>query len=125
MLREAVCLDSEAFAAGEFAHGGGAIVGPGTLVVALAMQPGLVDQMIATIGEVRAKGASVIALTVHSLGDRLSRAAGDVIDIPDVEPIALPILGILPLQLFAYHLALARGVDIDRPCCQAKPIAGE
>ncbi len=124
-LKEITYAHSEAYAAGELKHGTIALIEPDTLVVAIATQPHLVDKTLSGIREVRARGAKVLTLTTQSLRERALPVSDELWVIPDTDPIGLPVLGILPMQLFAYYTALARGCDVDKPRNLAKSVTVE
>ncbi len=124
-LKEISYAHSEAYAAGELKHGTIALVEPGTLVVALLTQEALADKMLSNIREVKARGAEVLALAVGALTLRIREEGDEAWALPDVEALALPLLAIMPMQLFAYHMALARGCDVDKPRNLAKSVTVE
>ncbi|MCL1963439.1 MAG: glutamine--fructose-6-phosphate transaminase (isomerizing), partial [Firmicutes bacterium] len=124
-LKEITYAHSEAYAAGELKHGTIALVEPGTLVVALVTQPSLADKMLSNIHEVKARGAEVLALTTKSLAPRVKPEADEVWEMPDAEAICMPLLSIIPMQLLAYYMALARGKDVDKPRNLAKSVTVE
>ncbi len=124
-LKEITYAHSEAYAAGELKHGTIALIEPGTLVVALALHPALLDKMLSNVREVRARGATVLMVTTRSMRDRVAPVADELWEMPDAEPIAVPVLAILPMQLLAYYVALARGCDVDKPRNLAKSVTVE
>lgn len=124
-LKEISYAHSEAYAAGELKHGTIALIEPGTPVIALATQEALLDKTLANIREVRARGAQVLALTMESMRGKLEDEAETIWTIPDVDPLLAPLLGIIPMQLFAYHVAVARGCDVDKPRNLAKSVTVE
>ncbi len=124
-LKEITYAHSEAYAAGELKHGTIALIEPGTLVVALALQPNLLDKMLSNIREVKARGAAVLALTIRSMREKVLPSVDEVWEIPDADPISMPILSILPMQLLAYYIALERGCDVDKPRNLAKSVTVE
>ena len=73
----------------------------------------------------KARGASVLALTTESHRAEMSHTADGVMTIPDIHELLLPVLGVVPLQLFAYYVALMRGCDIDKPRNLAKSVTVE
>ena len=83
------------------------------------------DKTLSGIREVRARGAKVLTLTTQSLRERALPVSDELWVIPDTDPIGLPVLGILPMQLFAYYTALARGCDVDKPRNLAKSVTVE
>lgn len=123
-LKEISYIHSEAYAAGELKHGTIALIEPGTLVVALATQPGLFDKMLSNIKEVKARGAVVMAVAQEG-NTGIENVADSVIYLPDTNPSLVPILGVIPLQLFAYYTALYKGCDVDKPRNLAKSVTVE
>jgi glucosamine--fructose-6-phosphate aminotransferase (isomerizing) len=123
-LKEISYINSFAVAAGELKHGTIALVEQDTLVVALATQGKLFEKMISNIQEVKARGAYVVAVAQESC-KQLEGHADRVIHIPDCRDEFTPILAVIPLQLFAYHVARFRGCDIDKPKNLAKSVTVE
>ncbi len=124
-LKEISYIHSESYAAGELKHGTISLIEPGTLVVALATYGPLIDKAVSNIVEVKARGAEVVALTTESQRERMEKLADHVMVIPDTHPALQPNLGVVPLQLFAYYIALQRGCDIDKPKNLAKSVTVE
>ena len=111
-LKEISYIHSEAYASGELKHGTISLIEPGTLVVALGTYAPLFDKAMSNVVEVKARGASVLALTTERFRERMEKIADEIIVVPDIHPILQPSLGIVPLQLFAYYVALHRGSAI-------------
>jgi len=124
-LKEISYIHSEAYAAGELKHGTISLVVNDTLVIAVATYERLVDKTLSNALEVRARGAHVMGVTKESLKDKLSSAMDEIITIPDTHDVLLPSLAVIPLQLFAYYIALYRGCDIDKPRNLAKSVTVE
>ncbi len=124
-LKEISYIHSEAYAAGELKHGTISLIEDGTLVIAVASYRRLVEKTRSNAQEVRARGARVLALTTESVRPMVEDAADDVICIPDTHEMLLPNLAVVPLQLFAYYMALYRGCDIDKPRNLAKSVTVE
>lgn len=124
-LKEISYIHSESYAAGELKHGTISLIEPGTLVVALATYAPLVEKSLSNIVEVKSRGAEVIALTTDKTVSTISSQTSELFVIPEVHPILQPVLGIIPLQLFAYYIALNRGCDIDKPRNLAKSVTVE
>ncbi len=124
-LKEVSYIYSEAYAAGELKHGPIALLQDGSLVAATVTQPELVDKMMSNLREVKARGARVLAITCESLKDRVVADADDMILIPDCDPLLAPLLAVIPLQIFAYCMAVARGCDVDKPRNLAKSVTVE
>ena len=124
-LKEISYIHSESYASGELKHGTISLIEPGTLVVALATYQRLLDKSMSNVVEVRARGAEVLAVTTEQFRDRMEKTADSVIAIPCSHPVVQPSLGVVPLQLFAYYVALQRGCDIDKPRNLAKSVTVE
>ena len=124
-LKEISYIHSEAYASGELKHGTISLIEPGTLVVALGTYTPLFDKAMSNVVEVKARGASVLALTTESHRAEMASRVDAMLAIPDTETMLLPLLGVVPLQLFAYYVALQRGCDIDKPRNLAKSVTVE
>ncbi|MBQ6985465.1 MAG: glutamine--fructose-6-phosphate transaminase (isomerizing) [Oscillibacter sp.] len=124
-LKEISYIHSEAYASGELKHGTISLIEPGTLVVALGTYDALFDKAMSNVVEVKARGAEVLALTTEKFRDRMEKTADFTLVVPDTHPIIQPSLGVVPLQLFAYYVALQRGCDIDKPRNLAKSVTVE
>ncbi|SDY34562.1 glutamine--fructose-6-phosphate transaminase (isomerizing) [Tindallia californiensis] len=124
-LKEISYVHSEAIAAGELKHGTIALLEKGTLVVAMATQEPLYDKMVSNMKEVKARGAYVIAVTKASLEEEIQQSADVVFSVPDTLDILSPVLSVVPLQLFSYYMAVARGADVDKPKNLAKSVTVE
>lgn len=124
-LKEISYIHSEAYAAGELKHGTISLIEPGTLVVALASYSPLFEKLMSNVVEVKSRGADVLGLTVESKGEAMAKTVDHTIVVPDTHPMLLPSLDVLPLQLFAYYVALQRGCDIDKPRNLAKSVTVE
>lgn len=124
-LKEISYIHSESYAAGELKHGTISLIEPGTLVVALATYAPLVEKSLSNIVEVKSRGAQVIAMTTEKTADIIKSQASEVFVIPEVHRNLQPVLGVIPLQLFAYYVALNRGCDIDKPRNLAKSVTVE
>lgn len=124
-LKEISYIHSEAYAAGELKHGTISLIEDGTLVMALASYGQLFEKLMSNVKEVKARGADVVGLTTESLADEMKKTVNSVIAVPDTHPMLLPSLDVVPLQLFAYYVALMRGCDIDKPRNLAKSVTVE
>ena len=124
-LKEISYIHSEAYASGELKHGTISLIEPGTLVVALGTYEPLFDKAMSNVVEVQARGARVLALTTESHREAMLARTDRVLTVPEVEPMLLPQLGVAPLQLLAYYIALERGCDIDKPRNLAKSVTVE
>lgn len=124
-LKEVAYLHSEAYPAGELKHGPISLIEEGTLVVALNTVMPLFDKTMANIKEVKARGADVLCLTLEEMEDRAMEIADSCISVPRVHPVLQPSLSLIPLQVFAYYVALNRGCDVDKPRNLAKSVTVE
>ena len=124
-LKEISYIHSESYAAGELKHGTISLIEPGTLVVALATYAPLVEKSLSNIVEVKSRGAEVIALTTELTVNQIGSQASEMFVIPKTHLLLQPVLGVIPLQLFAYYVALNRGCDIDKPRNLAKSVTVE
>ena len=124
-LKEISYIHSESYAAGELKHGTISLIEPETLVVALATYEPLVEKSLSNIVKVKTRGAEVIALTTDMTVSLIGSQASEVFVIPKTHLLLQPVLGVIPLQLFAYYVALDRGCDIDKPRNLAKSVTVE
>ena len=124
-LKEISYIHSEAYASGELKHGTISLIEDGTLVVALGTYTPLFDKALSNIIEVKARGADIVALTTESRRSDMEKTVENVLAVPDTHVVLQPSLGIVPLQLFAYYVALQRGCDIDKPRNLAKSVTVE
>lgn len=123
-LKEISYIHSEAYAAGELKHGTISLIEEGTLVAAVSTQPELFKKTISNMVEVKARGAFVLAVTTEG-NKEIEKAADYVIYIPHTAPVFANSLAIIPLQLFGYYVAVARGCDVDKPRNLAKSVTVE
>jgi len=124
-LKEISYIHSEAYAAGELKHGTISLIEPGTLVVALGSHVPLFEKLMSNVVEVKSRGADVLGLTVESKAAAMAKTVDHLIRVPDTHPMLLPSLDVVPMQLFAYYVALQRGCDIDKPRNLAKSVTVE
>ena len=124
-LKEISYIHSEAYASGELKHGTISLIEDGTLVIALGTYAPLFDKAMSNVVEVKARGADVLALATKSHRGEMAKTVENVITIPDTAQMLLPSLGVVPLQLLAYYIALQRGCDIDKPRNLAKSVTVE
>ncbi|HEX2972837.1 MAG TPA: glutamine--fructose-6-phosphate transaminase (isomerizing) [Tepidisphaeraceae bacterium] len=123
-LKEISYIHAEGMPAAEMKHGPIALINEGMPVVFIATQGMQYDKVISNIEEVRARGGKIIAVATH--GDsNIHRYSDHVIEVPDtLEPLQ-PLLSVVPLQLLAYHAAVARGCNVDKPRNLAKSVTVE
>jgi glucosamine--fructose-6-phosphate aminotransferase (isomerizing) len=123
-LKEISYIHAEAYPAGELKHGPLALVDRHMPVVAIAPQDALLEKLKSNLQEVRARGGELYVLADH--GSRIEAAEGlHVIRLTDHAGPLSPILHVIPLQLLAYHCALYRGTDVDKPRNLAKSVTVE
>jgi len=123
-LKEVSYLHAEAYPASELKHGPLALISPETPTVVILPHDPLLEKSISSIEEIKARGGPVLAVT-HAGEPRVERLADDVIVVPKSEPELDSILLGIPLQLFAYHIAVALGRDVDQPRNLAKSVTVE
>ncbi|MFH1721046.1 MAG: glutamine--fructose-6-phosphate transaminase (isomerizing) [Candidatus Altiarchaeota archaeon] len=113
-IKEISYLHAEAYPGGELKHGPLALLESGLPVICIIPNDELADKMFSNIAEVQARRAEVITL-----------GEGQILDVPKIDPLLTPILNIVPLHLFAYHIAVLRGHDVDKPRNLAKSVTVE
>jgi glucosamine--fructose-6-phosphate aminotransferase (isomerizing) len=123
-LKEISYLHSEAMPAGELKHGTLALITEGTPVIVVNTQEHVYDKTVSALQEVKARGASVIAVAYDD-DTEIDHYTDHVLRIPRTMDLLSPVLSIVPLQLLAYHVADARGLDIDQPRNLAKSVTVE
>ncbi len=124
-LKEISYLHAEAFPAGEMKHGPIALIEGGSLVVAIAPRGHVFSKMVSNIQEVKARGAKVLAVGTKGATSELEEHADHIIAIPEAHELVTPVFAVVPLQLFAYHVATRRGEDVDQPRNLAKTVTVE
>jgi len=123
-LKEISYIHAEGYPAAEMKHGPIALVDEHTPSVFIMPQGSVYDKVMSNLEEIKARGGPVIAIAPE--GDRaVARLADDVIYVPRVEEFLSPLVNIIPLQLLAYHIAILRGCDVDRPRNLAKSVTVE
>jgi len=123
-LKEVSYIHAEGYPAGEMKHGPIALIDDQMPVVALALRDSLYDKSVGNISEVKARGGTVIALGTE--GDtELALRTDHTLYVPRVSEMLSPLLAVVPLQLFAYELAVHRGCDVDQPRNLAKTVTVE
>jgi glutamine---fructose-6-phosphate transaminase (isomerizing) len=123
-LKEISYVHAEGYAAGELKHGPISLLDAECPLVAVVTRSPVYDKVISNVMEGRARDARVIAVATE--GDvQIERFADDVCWVPDTHDALSPILAVIPLQLFAYHMAVARGTDVDQPRNLAKSVTVE
>jgi len=123
-LKEISYIHAEGYSAAEMKHGPIALIDKKTPTVFLVPRDSMYEKTVANLAMIRARKGPIIALATE--GDKaIKKVAGDVIYLPRTEEQLYPILASVPLQLFAYHIAVARGCDVDKPRNLAKSVTVE
>jgi len=123
-LKEISYIHAEGIPAAELKHGPIALVDKNMPVVVLVAQNKVHNKMIANINEIRARGGRIIAICQEKLSD-IENLVDHLITIPSTIDPLVPVLGVIPLQLLAYHIAAIRGCDVDHPRNLAKSVTVE
>ncbi len=123
-LKEVSYIHAEGYAAGELKHGPISLLDAECPLVAVATRSRIYDKLISNVMEGRARDARVIAVATEG-DDAIRELADDVVWVPATHDALSPVLAVIPLQLFAYHTAVARGTDVDQPRNLAKSVTVE
>ncbi len=123
-LKEISYIHAEGYPAGEMKHGPIALIDENMPVVFLAPKDSVYEKLLGNLEEVKARGGIVIAVADHR-DEFLQEKADHLITIPQTDPLLTPILSTVPLQLFAYHVAVLKGTDVDQPRNLAKSVTVE
>ncbi len=123
-LKEVSYVHAEGYAAGELKHGPISLLDAEYPLVAVATRSRVYDKLISNVMEGRARDARVLAVATEG-DEQIGRYADDVWYVPDTHEVLSPVIGIIPLQLFAYYVAVARGTDVDQPRNLAKSVTVE
>lgn len=123
-LKEISYIHAEAYAAGEMKHGPIALVDPEFPAVVIAPKDSVYEKTISNLEEVRARRGKVLAIATEG-DDEITRHADDVFFVPPTEEVLSPLLSVVPLQLFAYEVAVKKGLDVDKPRNLAKSVTVE
>jgi glucosamine--fructose-6-phosphate aminotransferase (isomerizing) len=123
-LKEIAYMHAEGYAAGEMKHGPIALIDPAFPTMAIAPEDGSYEKVISNMQEIRAREGRIVAVTTTG-NAKLGSLVDDLIEVPRNHDILMPVLTVVPLQLFAYHCAVLRGCDIDKPRNLAKSVTVE
>ena len=123
-LKEISYIPTDAYAAGEMKHGPIALLDEETPVVCVATDSPVLDKVLSNIAEVRARGAHVIAVATAGSA-HVAEHAEEMVQVPRTDWLLQPILAVIPLQLLAYYIARARGLNVDQPRNLAKTVTVE
>lgn len=123
-LKEISYIHATGYPAGEMKHGPISLLGPDVGVVAITLRDSLYEKMLSNINEVKSRGGKIIAIAEE--GDvRIKELVDYVVYVPRTESFLSPLITIIPLQLLAYHIAVLRGCDVDKPRHLAKSVVVE
>ena len=123
-MKEISYIHSEAYAAGELKHGTISLIENGTLVIGILTQPELYEKTVSNMIECKSRGAYLMGLTTYG-NYSLEDTADFVTYIPKTDPHFAASLAVVPLQLLGYYVAVARGLDVDKPRNLAKSVTVE
>jgi glutamine---fructose-6-phosphate transaminase (isomerizing) len=123
-LKEISYIPTDAYAAGEMKHGPIALLDERTPVICVATESHVLDKVLSNMAEVRARGAHVVAVATEG-NARVAEYAEEVVEVPRTDWLLQPLLAVIPLQLLAYHIARARGLNVDQPRNLAKTVTVE
>lgn len=123
-LKEISYVHSEAYAAGELKHGTISLIAPGTPVAGILTEQELEPKTAANLREVKTRGARVMLVRAEGAG-AVPEYCDELLEVPKTDPLLMPLTTIVPLQLFAYYMAVARGCDVDKPRNLAKSVTVE
>jgi glucosamine--fructose-6-phosphate aminotransferase (isomerizing) len=123
-LKELSYVHAEGYAAGELKHGPIALLDPETPLVAIATKSATYEKLASNVAEARAREAPIIAVATEG-DEQITRYAHEVLYVPETLEELSPVIAVLPLQLLAYEVAVARGTDVDQPRNLAKSVTVE
>ena len=123
-LKEISYIHSEAYGAGELKHGTISLIEDGTLTIGVLTQSALVEKTLSNMVEVKSRGGYLAAFTTNG-NYKIEDSANFVFYVPKIDPHFAASLTIIPLQLLAYYVAVAKGLDVDKPRNLAKSVTVE
>ena len=123
-LKEISYLPTDAYAAGEMKHGPIALLDESTPVIAVATDSPVLEKVLSNVAEVRARGAQVVVIATEG-STEAAEAADHAVFVPRTDWILQPMLAVVPLQLLAYYIARANGLNVDQPRNLAKTVTVE
>ena len=123
-LKEIAYIHAEGYAAGEMKHGPIALIDPTFPTMAVMPEDSSYEKTVSNVQEIRAREGHIIAITTEG-NNKLGQLVDDVIYVPPSIDLVTPLLTVIPLQLFAYHCAVLRGCDVDKPRNLAKSVTVE
>ena len=123
-LKEISYIHSEAYAAGELKHGTISLIEDGTLVIGLLSQEHLIEKTISNMVETKSRGAYLMGITMNG-NYTVEKTTDFTVFVPETEQLFAPSLVVIPLQLLAYYVSVAKGLDVDKPRNLAKSVTVE
>ena len=123
-MKEISYVHSEAYAAGELKHGTISLIEDGTLVIGCLTQQNLYEKTISNMVEVKSRGAYLMGLTSYG-NYNVEDTANFTVYVPRTDPHFMNSLAIIPMQLLAYYISVAKGLDVDKPRNLAKSVTVE
>jgi glucosamine--fructose-6-phosphate aminotransferase (isomerizing) len=123
-LKEISYTHAEGYAAGEMKHGPIALIDEGMTTLAVIPRDRVYEKIVSNVEEVRARGGRILAVSFEG-DEKAPHVANEILSVPETHPLLSPFLTILPLQLFAYYSASAKGFDVDQPRNLAKSVTVE
>ncbi|HKX74297.1 MAG TPA: SIS domain-containing protein, partial [Acidimicrobiia bacterium] len=124
-LKEIAYLRAEGYAAGEMKHGPIALIEPGVLVVGVATDTHVRAKTLSNMQEMKARGGSILMVVEAGHEMEANQVADQVLTVPAGPDLICTVTSVIPLQLLAYHMASARGLDVDKPRNLAKTVTVE
>ena len=121
-LKEISYIHADAYASGELKHGPIALIEDGTVVLSICTNPDISNKLSSNVKEVLARGAKTIGFT-SCMSD--TAAYGDIVELPQIDPLLAPLPAIIPLQMLAYYVSVEKGFDVDKPRNLAKSVTVE
>ena len=124
ILKEISYIHATGYPAGELKHGPIALVDQDTPIVCIAPKDSVYPKMVSNMEEVKSRGGTIIAVATEG-DERISQLADEVFFIPETDEDLVPMLAVIPLQLLAHHIAVLKGLDVDKPRNLAKSVTVE
>jgi glucosamine--fructose-6-phosphate aminotransferase (isomerizing) len=124
-LKEISYIHAEGYASGEMKHGPIALIDDAVPLIVIAPSGPLFDKTVSNMQEAQARGAQVVLISDHHGIAQAGEGAIATIEMPEVHPLIAPLVYAIPVQLLAYHVAVAKGTDVDQPRNLAKSVTVE
>ena len=124
-LKEIAYVRAEGYAAGEMKHGPISLIEKGVVVIGIATDSHVRSKTLSNMEEMKARGATIVMVVEEGDEDEVAGVADHVISVPDSPDLICTVNAVIPLQFLAYHVATARGLDVDKPRNLAKTVTVE